>query len=1023
MERLPPRATLRLIGAPSLQDGGSPIRLARRKSLALLAFLALEKGPHGRDSLAALFWPDCDQKRAHGNLRSSIFDLSNALGGDRFHPLQDRIELDGSMLGVDVLDFEELARPCPGHGSDRTCPLCSNRLEEAGRAWANPRAGFMDGFTLQGSCDFDDWQFSWRERLREELRSVLRRVALAKRLSGDFTGAWSWAERWLEASPLDGEAWRLEVRLLLGEGKRDKALERYRIWAETSLRGLGYPLRESFEQLAGEERRQGPAEAGSPSPAGRARGGMCREAPSPGELVGRAGELAIIGGLLDGQGSRLVTIRGTGGLGKTVLAKAVLAGKGREYAGGAFFVDLSSLRDPSLLPLAIAEAIGMAFDGKARSGIAERLRDRLAARPSLLVLDNFEQLLEARGFVEKLIGDCPRLAVLVTSREALGLGIETVFDPPPLTAPPVEAEILPGELASWPALDLITRRALAANPGFELSERNLRDCATLCARLDGLPLALELAASRFGALEPGELVERLDRKLDLLAAREADRPARHRTLRAVIDWSYELLSQPEQEMFSGLGLFPESFDLDAMEAILGADGPAKARPSLIDSLASLISKSLLRRRCESGKARYFFPEALREYARSRLEGDPRKTELEMRHAFHYLDLARTKSRELSGRGQKEAFQALGLERYNFRAAFSSFLDSGRACEAMELCSCLAWFWYRAGQYDWGRWAMEKCLGLEGAADKAALRGSCLRALGWLCFVQGGWREAEERYLSALPLLEGGGKDRELVRCLSDLGVVQRWLGRREDGNAACARAIAIARGTGDSGLIAQALVWYYGTTGGRRVDEDQEAGLEEAARLARSAGDDWTEAHAFESLGDYLREEGRHGEAGACFEEAVRGFTAADDEWLLAWAFEGRGMNALLSGDRRKAAALLGETAARFARLGDPGGCAYALGELGLALCAAGSGADADRLLGAACAIVAGTGEERGGAARTGCCSEELGTRARGLAWSGDGRLGEAIAEAAARDSEAWREGRRLSLEAALRLAAEAASG
>jgi predicted ATPase/DNA-binding SARP family transcriptional activator len=1015
MEKLPPRVTLRLIGTPSLEDGGQPIRLARRKSLGLLAYLALEKGPHGRDSLAALFWPECDQKRARGNLRSSIFELGNIFGEEGLHTRQDRVELDGSSIKVDVLEMEELARPCPEHGPDRTCLVCSNRFEAAARSWGSPRAGFMDGFTLQGSCDFDDWQFSWRDRLHEELRTLLRRLALADRLSGDMAGAGAWAERWLEASPLDGEARRLEVCILIEAGKRDKARERYEVWAETSRRELGQPLGESFEKLAGAERSQAGGEGKAPGLQGQ---------PS-GELVGRDGELNFLGSLLEGHKGRLVTIRGTGGLGKTALARAVLEREDAAYPGGAFFIDLSSLHDPSLLPIAIAEGIGMTFDGKARTDIAERLRVRLGTRPSLLVLDNFEQLLEARGFVERLIGSCPRLVVLATSREALGLGIETVFDPPPLLAPPAGARILPGEIGSWPALDLITRRALAANPDFELSERNLEDCSTLCARLDGLPLALELAASRFEALEPGELVERLDRKLDLLAAREARGPDRHRTLRAVIDWSHELLSQREQELFALLGLFPESFDLDAVEAILGTEGAGEGSPSLLDSMSALISKSLLRRRCDAGRTRYFFPEALREYARARLEGDPRRTELEMRLALHYLELAREKSPGRPGHGQKEAFRLLGLERHNFRVALSQFLYGHGVREALELCSCLSWFWYRTGQYDWGRWALEKTLELERAEGSLpGLRARCLRALGWFRFVQGSWREAEEYYLSALPLLEKEGDNGELALCLSDLGVTQRWLGKHEAGDEACTRAVATARGAGEPAAVARALVWCYATTGGRQVDAGQEAGLEEAARLARSLGDDWTEAHAFEGLGDYLREAGRYGEARACFEEAARGFTAADDEWLLAWAFEGKGMNSLLSGDPGEAAGILGETAARFAGLGDPGSCAYALGELSLALRALGKEGDADRLLGAACAIVAGSeGAAREGGAKAGCCGEELSTRAKGLAWSGDGRLGEAVAGAAARDSEAWREGRRLSLETALRLAAEAASG
>lgn len=1012
MEKLPPRATLRLIGSPSLEDGGSPIRLARRKSLALLAYLALEKGSHGRDCLAALFWPECDQKHARGNLRSSVFDLSGILDEERFHALQDRIELETGALRVDVLEFEEYALPCPGHDHERTCPLCVDRFEAAARTWENPRAGFMDGFTLSDSCDFDDWQFSWREKLHEELCGTLRRLALASRFSGDLDRALQWTDRWLEASPHESEAWKLQIRTLVENGKRDKARERYDAWKEASTREMGRPPRDSFDALSGGDRRKG-------QPTDTAASRVEGASPLRGGLVGRDVELDLLGNLLTGKGSRLVTILGTGGLGKTVLARAVLEEKGNAFPGGAFFVDLSALRDPGLLPIVVAEAIGLKPDGSASSNVEERLRTRLSARRTMLVLDNFEQLLEARSFVERLLAACPYLAILVTSREALGLKAETVLEPPPLKAPPVAADVLPGELTAWPALDLIIRRALSANPAFELSDRNIKDCATLCSRLDGLPLALELAASRFAALEPGELVERLDRKLDLLADQERSAPGRHRTLRAVIDWSFDFLSRPEQELFAALGLFPESFDLAATESIILDREAEKGKPPLLDSLASLISKSLLKRHGDSGQTRYFLPEVLREYAREHLEGDPRRRDFEMRHALHYLGLARKESAELRGRGQKQAIQALGMEGHNFRTALVCFLEAGRAREALELCSSLSWFWYRAGYYDWGRWALEKALAMDGAADQTGLRGACLRCLGWFRFVQGSWRAAESCYRSALPLLEASREERELSYCLSDLGVATRWLGDAEGGNLRCADGVAVARGTMDPGTIARSLIWNYATTGGRLVDAGQEAGLEEAARLSRGEGDDWIEAHAFQGLGDYLRERGRHREARLCFEEALHGFTTAGDELMQGWSLEGSGMNALLSGEAEEAATTLGEALGKFAKVGDYGGCAYLIGELGLAFRAKGEEEAAERLLGTACAIAESLGLA-GAAERTGY--DGLAVRMKRSAWAGEGHLGEAIAEAAARDSEAWRVGRKLSLEAALRLATGSAS-
>ena len=1003
-------AFLKLLGPPILELGGRPVMLARRKTTALLAYLALEGGTHARDRLAAFFWPESTQGKARANLRSSIFEINHALGRSVLVTEQDRIRLAPGGIRVDIDEFRALAAECGRHRSGVNCTRCVERLEAVPRAWRN---GFMPGFALPDSADFDDWQIDWSGRLRGEYRSVLRRLAAALLELGRLAEAADYARRWIEAEPFEEEARALRLRILVMSGRRTEALEGWREWERTAEAELGrQPARATADIVAGLLSRPGAAPVDDRAVVGfRTR------------LVGRDAELAYLGTLLSSALARIVTIVGPGGIGKTALARALLVEHGGEFEGGAYLVDLADLRDPELVPNAAAEAMGLhethGYGDRPRNNDpAARIIGRLGGARTLLVFDNFERVLAARAFVVRLIEQCPALLVMATSREALGAESECVLELQPLGLPGDAAAVSAANAASWPALELLLARAAEANPAFELTDANAPRLAALAIGLGGLPLALELAAPRLATLEPGEPAApaaRLGGSLDPADDDGKGKPSLHRTLRAALDWSHDLLTPAERTLFARLAVFHGGFDLDAAEAIQASAG-SKGAGSVTDGLASLAAKSLLLRVVEEGQIRFSFLEPVRNYAAGLLAAMPDGDSTADLHARHFLRLAESLGPAMRGERQLEAFRRLKLERANLGAALDHFLKKRLVEESLRLCAALEWYWRRAGSFELGRRSLQSALALAassaggGAAASpmlGALRGRCLNAFGWFRFTQGAWPEAHALYLVAAEILEAAADRIGLVRCLSDLGVVERRMGNAAAGDARCRDAIEMARTCGDPSSIAYALIWGYGTTGGQCVDEGQRKGLEEAVRLARRTGDVWAEAHALDSLGDWLRERGRADEATPCFEESLRGFDALGDEGMKAWTLEGLGLNLCLDGVPRRGRARLRDALGIFVRLGDRGNAARIIGELGCPALGCDDRQTADLLLGAYSSLAADLGLGYGQSP----VRSSIKPKPDGVPKAGtvpDSALEASLREASTRASREWRRGRRL---------------
>jgi predicted ATPase/DNA-binding CsgD family transcriptional regulator len=430
-------------------------------------------------------------------------------------------------------------------------------------------------------------------------------------------------------------------------------------------------------------------------------------APST-RFIGRSREIAEVKQQLGN--SRLLTLTGTGGSGKTRLALRVAAELAEQFAGGVFFIDLAPLADHSLVPETIARALGVIEN--ANEPPLETLKRALAARELLLIVDNFEHVAAAAPLVSELLAASPRLKILVTSRESLRLSGEQEYQVPPLSLP-VPGTVSPQQLLESEAGALFVQRAQMSLPHFEVTEDNAGAIAQICLRLDGLPLALELAAARCKLLTPQALLERLggvgDRSsFRALAAGSRDAPPRQRTLRDSIEWSTNLLDEDEKRLFARLAVFRGGRSLEAIEAVCG-EGLAT---DLFDALASLVDKSLVQQKeTAGGEPRFVLLELIHEYTRERLEASGEAEKMRQAHAHYFVDLAERAEPELRLARYGYWCQRFELELDNFRTALEWTLSGGDLSLGVRLAGALDMFWYGKGYHvegiQWTRRLLER----------------------------------------------------------------------------------------------------------------------------------------------------------------------------------------------------------------------------------------------------------------------------------------------------------------------------
>jgi predicted ATPase/DNA-binding SARP family transcriptional activator len=775
----------RVLGPLEVEADGAVLPVGGPRQRALLAFLLLRANEVvRRDSLVDALWGEDPPARAQNSLQVAVHGLRKLLGAERIETVGDGYRLLVEPGELDLARFLEVEERDPAAALD---------------LWR--------GTALVGV----DAPFAAAESVRlEERRLAAVEARIERELAGGRHDLLVPELEHLIAEHPYRERLRGQLMLALYRaGRQAEALDAYHAARAVLVDELGIEPGPQLQELEQSILRQDPALA--PRAVERAR---LPRALTP--LIGRELELAAVTGLLRRDDVRLLTLTGPGGTGKTRLGLAAATKLEAELRDGAVFVDLAPLRDPELVTTTIAHAAG------AEAPDVETLADLLRERELLLVLDNFEHLLEAAPLVSRLLSAAPGIGVLATSRTALRLSGEHEYVVPPL--------------ALAEAVELFTARATAVDSDFR-RDGNDKLLADICSALDCLPLALELAAARTRLLGLDDLRERLGRRLQLLTAGATDVPERHRTLRATIEWSHDLCSPEEQLLFRRIGVFAGGFTLDAAEKVCGAS---------LEELSALVEQSLVRRR----DGRFRMLETVREYAQERLRAGGEQAELRGRHADFFLSLAERLAPNLRGEGAEEAVEQLEREHDNLRAALDYMAESDATEEQLRLGNALARFWYIRGYAAEGRRRLEAALSGAGRYEPEH-RAGALRAAGLLTWRQGDWDTAERYAAEGLSLAREIGDVENEISSLSVLAAVVQSRDEREQARELQEEYVRLARRLGRPNHISIGLNNLASIAFADGDDERARELFEESLVHAREAGAKELEAFAVWGLGDY----------------------------------------------------------------------------------------------------------------------------------------------------------------------------
>ncbi|HJV04499.1 MAG TPA: tetratricopeptide repeat protein [Actinomycetota bacterium] len=609
--------------------------------------------------------------------------------------------------------------------------------------------------------------------------------------------------------------------------------------------------------------------------------------------------------------TRLLTLTGPGGTGKTRLALEVAHRQLPAFPDGVWFVDLSAVSDPSVVPTEIAIALQATRDPG--TSVFDCLEEHLRGRTLLLVLDNFEQVLDASLAVEHLLSHAQGLKVMVTSRSVLSVYGEREYQVPPLRLPEPSSAQIVETLRKSESVSLFVERAQAVRSDFRLTEENALAVAEICARLDGLPLAIELAAVRIKLLTPQAMLPMLDERLKLLTGGPRSLPDRQRTLRGAIDWSYRLLDESQRKLFARLAVFSGGGTLEAIEAVCDSDLEAP----MLELLGSLVDDSLLRRtETPAGEIRFHMLETVREYAAERLEEEEDAADVRRRHARYFLELANRAEPHLVGADQKAWLDRFDHEHDNLRAALKWTLQAGEVEAGQQAAGALWRFWHQRGHLAEGRRKLEHLLHDPGGTAPTPARFSALIGAGGLAYWQNDYPAAERFYAEALDVARRLDDQSSIARALYNLSYMDRIRGDTEEALSKLRTVRDIARKMGDREMVADSTY----ILGSQAINEGRlDEGLpmvEEALGMYREQGNLFRTADALSGLGSFYRIVGDADAAREVQRDALEMFVEVANPTGVAMALEEMAMVATMEGQHERALRLAGAAEAQRDRIG-----------------------------------------------------------------------------------------------------------
>jgi predicted ATPase/DNA-binding SARP family transcriptional activator len=851
--------SLSLLGAFRVTLDGRPVAdFATDKARALLAYLAVEADrPHRRDGLAALLWPDQPQRKARQNLRQALSFLRQALGDqDNSAPIllvdRETVQLNPECeLWLDAVAFEDLMAINGGHRHRNlaTCRPCVGRLEQAIELY---QGGFLADFLVDDSTLFEEWALLKREWFHRQAIGALGRLARFRERRGDFERARECAWRQVALEPWREESHRQLMRLLAYEGQRSAALSQY----ETCRRVLDdeFGVRPTAETTALYDKIRDDGYLHAPEP-------LHNLPNDPTPFVGRDSEIEDLDELLANPDCRLLTLVGPGGIGKSRLALRAGHRQVGAFADGVFFVPLAPLSSADLVPSAIADVLGLAFQD--RLDLREQFLSYLKDKEMLLVLDNLEHLMEEVGLLVEILRRCSKVVLLVTSRERANVREEWVYTVSGLTYPDLELENrdeLSEALVGCSAIELFVQSAQRANRHFALSEEEIPHVVRICQLVEGMPLGVELAAAWVPVQSIAEIAQELEHSVELLSTRQRGFPERQRSIWATFDHSWQLLSDEERHLFARLSVFHGGFRRDvALEA-----GDATSA-----SFLGLRDKSLIR---QISSDRFDMHELLRQYAAERLQARPQDVEhAQTRHMQIYTAFLQSRESILASADQNQALQDVATEIENARKAWQYAVTHGKVREAEHGLECLYQFHNVRSRFQEGidlfaqavdRW--------RDVPDGEVIFGKTLSRQGALYRHLGNYEESRRCLERGLEIFSRSGMELESAFCLVNLAKVAISQGEYQEVVSLADQGLALSRKCTDSWGISSSL-YLLGLARSRTGDVGgAEAHFDESLEIARKSGNPRLILSPLNGLGDIACHRGDYAKARIAFEECIR---------------------------------------------------------------------------------------------------------------------------------------------------------
>ncbi|MBC8134574.1 MAG: tetratricopeptide repeat protein [Fibrella sp.] len=904
-------------------------RLRSRKALWLLALLTLRHGrPVERGWLAGTLWPDVGESQSSASLRAVLSELRSALGGQCARlqsPSRHTISLDLSDAAVDMLAFD--------------AAVASGDLKGA--------VALYNGFLLEGCTE--EWVAQERAKREQDCLQALQKLATDAIAVGDHITGTAYWQRAVNLDPLWEAARRGLMEGLDRSGDRNAALHVYREFVGIIQRDdpKSAPAEETtalYRRLRAQAHQQAsnPVKTTGVSVAPVVRGSLPDTLT---ELIGREDECAEVAAQL--RRSRLVTLTGPGGIGKTRLAVAVAGRISGEYRDGAWLVALESLSDPDLVPQTVARVLGV--QEETRRPLAQTLAESLKGKHLLLVLDNCEHLLQASAELsEHLLRQCAGMRVLATSREALGVTGEMAWAVPPLSVPdpdhlPRGQSTLVRVLAGYEGVQLFVERAQAVQKTFELTVKNASAVARICSRLEGVPLALELAAVRVKAMTAEQIAERLGDhltgQLGLLTGGSRTVLSRQQTLRATLDWSYILLNDPERLLLHRLSVFAGGWDLPAAEQVCAGKGTGAniAPGQILNLLASLVDKSLVTFAAEQPEGaaeaatggRYRLLEMVRQYASEKLEASGESAAIKDRHTAWFLSLAEETEPHLRGSEPETYLRRLETDYDNFQAALVWSATGTEEPEwGMRLAGALWWFWKIRGRNTEGRQYLNAAL--ERAGGETVAQAKAVNAAGALALNQGDYAASQSLHERSLQIYRNLGDRQGVASVLNNLGNLASHQSKLTMARAFLEESLGICRESNDIKGVSKALSNLGNVMRLLGDYASARACHEECLEIRRSLGDKHGVAHGLANLGNVARLQGDHSTSRALLEESLELRRAVGDIEGVAYTLSHLGTAATTLGDFASARMLYEESLRIRRELGQTRGIAWSLVNLGV---------------------------------------------------------------------------------------------